>query len=64
MTVMASGCLDLVSFPGLQGRATLEQLNECYPDLVESLRTHPGIGFMLIPCALETALARCRCGAT
>ena len=48
VTVMASGCLGLVSFPRIQGRATLEQLNQSYPRLVEGLRTHPGIGFMLI----------------
>ena len=48
VTVMASGCLGLVSFPRIQGRATLEQLNQSYPKLVEGLRTHPGIGFMLI----------------
>ena len=45
---MASGCLGLVSFPRIQGRATLEQLNRSYPKLVEGLRTHPGIGFVLI----------------
>ena len=48
VTVMASGCLGLVSFPHSPGRATLEQLNLSYPKLVEGLRTHPGIGFMLI----------------
>ena len=48
VTVMASGCLGLVSFPRIQGRATLEQLNLSYPKLVEGLRTHPGIGFLLI----------------
>ena len=48
VTVMASGCLGLVSFPRIKGRATLEQLNRSYPKLVEGLRTHPGIGFLLI----------------
>ena len=48
VTVMASGCLGLISFPRIEGRATLEQLNARYPDLVPTLRAHPGIGFMLI----------------
>jgi hypothetical protein len=48
VTVMASGCLGLISFPRIEGRATLEQLNEQYPRLVDGLRTHPGIGFLLV----------------
>ena len=48
VTVMASGCLGLISFPRIDGRATLEQLNEQYPKLVDGLRAHPGIGFFLI----------------
>ena len=45
---MASGCLGLISFPRIEGRATLEQLDDRYPGLVEALRTHPGIGFLLV----------------
>ena len=48
VTVMASGCLGLISFPRIDGRATLEQLDDRYPGLVEALRTHPGIGFVLV----------------
>ena len=48
VTVMASGCLGLISFPQIEGRATLEQLDDRYPGLVETLRTHPGIGFVLV----------------
>ena len=48
VTVMASGCLGLISFPRIEGRATLEQLDDRYPGLVEALRTHPGIGFVLV----------------
>ena len=32
VTVMASGCLGLISFPQIEGRATLEQLDDRYPD--------------------------------
>jgi len=48
VTVMASGCLGLISFPRIDGRATLEQLNAQYPKLVQGLRTHPDVGFSLI----------------
>ena len=48
VAVMASGCLGLISFPQIEGRATLEQMTERYPKLVATLRSHPGIGFMLI----------------
>src|SRR5918998_1070106 len=48
IVVMASGCLGLVSFPRMPGRVTLEQLAERYPGVVPALRTHPGVGFLLV----------------
>jgi uncharacterized membrane protein YvlD (DUF360 family) len=48
VVVMASGCLGLVSFPREPGRVTLETLQARYPDVVPTLRDHPGIGFLLI----------------
>jgi len=48
IVVMASGCLGLVSFPREPGRVTLEALQARYPDVVPTLRDHPGIGFLLI----------------
>ena len=48
VSVMASGCLGLVSFPREPGRLTLERLAELYPRLVTALREHPGIGFVLV----------------
>jgi hypothetical protein len=48
VTVMASGCLGLVSFPREPGRVTLERLTELHPRLLDTLRTHPGIGFVLV----------------
>lgn len=62
VTVMASGCLGLISFPRIEGRATLEQLNERYPDLVEGLRTHPGVGFLLVRSAQHGAVVLGRGG--
>jgi hypothetical protein len=48
VVVMASGCLGLVSFPREPGRMTLEQLDERYPDVIPTLRDHPGVGFLLV----------------
>jgi uncharacterized membrane protein YvlD (DUF360 family) len=57
LSVMASGCLGLVSFPRLPGRVTLEQIEDLYPALIPSLREHPGIGFLLVRSAADGALA-------
>jgi uncharacterized membrane protein YvlD (DUF360 family) len=48
VSVMASGCLGLVSFPQLPGRVTLEQIQERWPALLPALASHPGIGFVLV----------------
>ena len=46
--VLASGNLGLVSFPSIPGRATLQDIEARAPALLEGLRTHPGIGFVLV----------------
>jgi uncharacterized membrane protein YvlD (DUF360 family) len=48
ISVMASGNLGLVSFPREPGRVTLEELEARRPDLVDALRAHPGVGFVLV----------------
>jgi uncharacterized membrane protein YvlD (DUF360 family) len=48
ISVMASGCLGLISFPRLPGRVTLEEIDARYPRLIPALRGHPGIGFVFI----------------
>jgi uncharacterized membrane protein YvlD (DUF360 family) len=48
LSVMASGCLGLISFPREPGRVTLERLEALYPRLLPALRDHPGIGFTLV----------------
>lgn len=57
LSVMASGCLGLVSFPRLPGRVSLEQVEELYPALLPALREHPGIGFVLVRSEQHGALA-------
>jgi hypothetical protein len=57
VVVMASGCLGLVSFPRQPGRMTLEDLQAVYPRLLDGLRTHPGIGFLLVRSEQHGALA-------
>jgi uncharacterized membrane protein YvlD (DUF360 family) len=63
VSVMASGCLGLVSLPREPGRVTLERLTELYPRLVPALREHPGIGFVLVRSAQHGAVALGRDGA-
>lgn len=48
LSVMASGCLGLITFPREPGRVTLERIEAKWPNLIEALRDHPGIGFMLV----------------
>jgi uncharacterized membrane protein YvlD (DUF360 family) len=56
VTVMASGCLGLVSFPREPGRVTAERLAELHPRLLDALRAHPGIGFVLVRSEARGAL--------
>ena len=57
LSVMASGCLGLVSFPRERGRMTLERLETLHPRLLPTLREHPGIGFVLVRSERHGALA-------
>lgn len=57
LSVMASGCLGLVSFPRLPGRVPLERIEELYPALIPALRNHPGIGFVMVRSEADGALA-------
>jgi len=57
LAVMASGCLGLISFPREPGRLTLERIESLYPSLIEDLRNHEGIGFILVDSESDGALA-------
>jgi uncharacterized membrane protein YvlD (DUF360 family) len=57
LSVMASGCLGLISFPRIPGRVTLEQLEALHPRLLPALRDHPGIGFLLVRSERRGAMA-------
>ncbi|WP_351222801.1 phage holin family protein [Streptomyces sp. NPDC002133] len=46
--VLASGNLGLISFPGLPGRLSREQMDRHHPALLRTLANHPGIGFLLV----------------
>ena len=48
VSVMASGNLGLISFPREPGRVTLEQIAERHPGLLDALRAHDGIAFVLV----------------
>jgi uncharacterized membrane protein YvlD (DUF360 family) len=57
LSVMASGCLGLISFPREPGRVSLERIEALYPRLIPTLRKHPGIGFILVRSEREGAVA-------
>ncbi len=57
LSVMASGCLGLISFPREPGRVTLERIEDLYPRLLPALRDHPGVGFVLARSAQRGAVA-------
>jgi uncharacterized membrane protein YvlD (DUF360 family) len=57
LSVMASGCLGLISFPREPGRVSLERIEALYPRLISTLRDHPGIGFILVRSERDGALA-------
>ena len=57
LSVMASGCLGLISFPREPGRVTLERIEQLHPRLLPALRDHPGIGFLLVRSERDGALA-------
>jgi uncharacterized membrane protein YvlD (DUF360 family) len=48
LSVMASGCLGLITFPREPGRVTLEQIEQRWPKLIGQLTQHPGVGFILV----------------
>jgi uncharacterized membrane protein YvlD (DUF360 family) len=48
LAVCPSGNLALVYFPRIAGGATLEQLEERYPGMVDALTNHPGIGLLMV----------------
>ncbi|HEV2814399.1 MAG TPA: phage holin family protein [Solirubrobacteraceae bacterium] len=48
VSVMASGCLGLISFPRLPGRVRSEDIGARYPRLLPALTAHPGVGFVLV----------------
>jgi uncharacterized membrane protein YvlD (DUF360 family) len=57
LSVMASGCLGLISFPREPGRVSLERIEQLYPRLLPALRQHPGIGFVLVRSQRDGAVA-------
>jgi hypothetical protein len=48
VVVLASGNLGLIYLTEQPDRASLEDIDARHPDLVDALRTHPHIGFILV----------------
>jgi uncharacterized membrane protein YvlD (DUF360 family) len=55
--VLASGNLGLVYLSASDTRMTLQDIERVHPDLVSSLASHPGVGFVLVECAEHGPLA-------
>jgi uncharacterized membrane protein YvlD (DUF360 family) len=51
VVVLASGNLGLIYFKLYPGRATLEWIEENYPNLCQGLASHEGIGFIMVKTA-------------
>jgi uncharacterized membrane protein YvlD (DUF360 family) len=62
LSVMASGNLGLISFPGEPGRVTMERIEGLHPRLLPALREHPGIAFVMVRSGLHGAVALGRRG--
>jgi uncharacterized membrane protein YvlD (DUF360 family) len=54
--VLVSGGLSLIYFPGIEGRATLEQIDALAPGLVSALAGQDGIGFVMVRTASRGAV--------
>jgi uncharacterized membrane protein YvlD (DUF360 family) len=57
LSVMASGCLGLISFPREPGRVSRERIEALYPRLLPALCEHPGIGFVMVRSERDGAVA-------
>jgi hypothetical protein len=55
--VMVSGGLALIYLPSSAERLTLEQIAAAHPRLVDTLASHPGIGFVIVRSQAHGALA-------
>ncbi len=60
--VLVSGNLGLVYLLSSAERLTLEQIAETHPLLLDTLRTHPGVGFVMVRTQAQGALVIGRAG--
>ncbi|HYI22263.1 MAG TPA: alkaline phosphatase family protein [Candidatus Limnocylindrales bacterium] len=56
LIVVAGGNLALIYFNASEERMTLEDIAEIYPDLVDALANHPGIGVLMVRSAAHGLL--------
>jgi uncharacterized membrane protein YvlD (DUF360 family) len=54
--VLASGGLGLISLPQRDHRLSVEEIEELHPRLIETLSSHPGIGFVMVRADGDDAL--------
>jgi len=46
--VLASGGLGLISLPGAERRLSIAEIESAHPDLISTLVSHPGVGFVMV----------------
>ena len=57
LVVVAGGNLALIYFNASKERMTLEEIDGLYPDLVQALANHPGIGVLIVRSAAHGLIA-------
>jgi len=62
IVVLVSGCLGLVYFPDLPGRATRAQVDGRWPNLVEGLIGHEGVSFVMVRDEVDGAVVQSAAG--
>jgi hypothetical protein len=62
LVVVAGGNLALAYFGTSDGRMTLEEIEAAYPDLVQALANHPGVGILMVRTAEHGPVAVGRSG--
>jgi hypothetical protein len=64
VVVLGSGNLGLVNLMDVEGRATLEEIEQRHPRLLPALREHPHIGWVLVRSSADGAVVLGREGAS
>ncbi len=62
ITIVYSGHLATIALMKIEGRATVEEIDALYPHLLGRLRSHPGVGFLLVTSSVSGGMVLGRNG--